>query len=59
MYFGHKHVETGANRSHELVTFLKYHMPLIHPAIYLVKRRKIVDAHVNLQLSVKSFSYVM
>ena len=29
MYFGHKHVETGPNCSHELATFLKYHiMPL-------------------------------
>ena len=26
MYFGHKHVETGPNCSHELATFLKYHM---------------------------------
>ena len=29
MYFGHKHVETGRNRLHELATFLKYHMPLM------------------------------
>ena len=29
MNFGHKHVETGPNCSHELDTFLKYHMPLI------------------------------
>ena len=29
MYFGHKRVETGPNCSHELATFLKYHMPLI------------------------------
>ena len=28
MYFGHKHVETGPNYSHELSTFLKYHMPV-------------------------------
>ena len=28
MYFGPKHVETGSNYSHELVTFLQYHMPL-------------------------------
>ena len=28
MYFGHKHVEIGPNCSHELATFLKYHMPL-------------------------------
>ena len=28
MYFGHKLVETGPNCSHELATFLKYHMPL-------------------------------
>ena len=28
MYFRHKHVETGPNRSYELATFLKYHMPL-------------------------------
>ena len=28
MYFGHKHVETEPNFSHELSTFLKYHMPL-------------------------------
>ena len=28
MYFGHKHVETGPNCSHELATFFKYHMPL-------------------------------
>ena len=28
MYFGHKHVETGSNCSHENATFLKYHMPL-------------------------------
>ena len=28
MYFGHKHVETGPNCFQELVTFLKYHMPL-------------------------------
>ena len=26
-YFGHKHVETGPNCSHELATFLKYHVP--------------------------------
>ena len=31
MYFGHKYVETGLNCSHELATFLKYHMPLILP----------------------------
>ena len=30
IYFGHKHFETGANCLHELATFLKYHMPLIH-----------------------------
>ena len=30
MYFGHRHVETGPNCSHELATFPKYHMPLIH-----------------------------
>ena len=29
MYFGHKHVETGPNRPHELTTVLNYHMPLI------------------------------
>ena len=29
MYFGYKHVETGPNCSHELATFLKYHIPLI------------------------------
>ena len=28
MYFGHKYVETGPNCSHELATFLKYHMSL-------------------------------
>ena len=28
MYFGHKHIETGQDCSHELATFLKYHMPL-------------------------------
>ena len=28
IYFGHKHVETGPNSSHELATFLKHHMPL-------------------------------
>ena len=28
MYVGHKHAETGPNYSHELATFLKYHMPL-------------------------------
>ena len=28
MYFGHKHAETGLNCSHQLATFLKYHMPL-------------------------------
>ena len=28
MYFSHKRVETGPNCSHELATFLKYHMPL-------------------------------
>ena len=28
MYSGHKHVETGPNCSHELATFLKYHMTL-------------------------------
>ena len=27
-YFGHKHVETGLNCSHELSIFLKYLMPL-------------------------------
>ena len=27
-YFGHNHVETGLNCSHELSIFLKYHMPL-------------------------------
>ena len=27
-YSGHKHVETGPNYSHQLVTFLKYHTPL-------------------------------
>ena len=32
MYFGHKHVETGLNCSHELATFLKYHMPLRGPS---------------------------
>ena len=31
MYFGQKHVETGPNCSDELVTFLKYHMPLSTP----------------------------
>ena len=29
MYFGHDRVKTGPNFSHELPTFLKYHMPLI------------------------------
>ena len=29
MYFGHKHVETELNCSHELATFLKYHIPSI------------------------------
>ena len=29
IYFGHKHVETGANYSYELATFLKYYMPLM------------------------------
>ena len=28
MYFGHKHVETGPNCSHDLATFPKNHMPL-------------------------------
>ena len=28
MFFGYKYVETGPNCSHELSTFLKYHMPL-------------------------------
>ena len=28
MYFEYKHVETKPNCSHELATFLKYHMPL-------------------------------
>ena len=28
MHFGHQHVETGPNCSHELASFLKYHMPL-------------------------------
>ena len=28
MYFGHKHVKTGLKYSYELVTSLKYHMPL-------------------------------
>ena len=27
MYFGYKHVENGPNCSHELTTFLKYHIP--------------------------------
>ena len=29
MFFGYKYVETGPNCSHELATFLKYHMSLI------------------------------
>ena len=28
MFYGHKHLETGPNCSHELATFLKYHMSL-------------------------------
>ena len=28
MYFGHKHVEFRPSCSHELTTFLKYHIPL-------------------------------
>ena len=28
LYFGHKYVKTGPNCSHEIDTFLKYHMPL-------------------------------
>ena len=28
MYFEHKYAESGLNCSHELATFLKYHMPL-------------------------------
>ena len=28
MYFGCKYVETEPIRSHELTTFLKYHIPL-------------------------------
>ena len=28
MYLGHKHVKTRPSCSHELATFLKYHMPL-------------------------------
>ena len=28
MYFRHKNVEIGPNCSHEIATFLKYHMPL-------------------------------
>ena len=40
MYFGHKHAETGASCSHELVTFPKYNMPLsngfVHSAIFSV-----------------------
>ena len=39
MYFDHKHVETGPNCSHELSTFLKYHMPLRGHS--LVRDRKI------------------
>ena len=35
MYFGHKYVETGPNSSHELATFLKYHIPLIKFFIHL------------------------
>ena len=27
IYFGQKHVETGSNCSHELATFINYHMP--------------------------------
>ena len=32
MYFEYKHVETGPNCSHELATFLKYHM-LVRPCM--------------------------
>ena len=31
--FGHKHVETGLNCSHELSIFLKYHMPLRYTSV--------------------------
>ena len=29
IYCGHKHVETALSCSHEIATFVKYHMPLI------------------------------
>ena len=39
MYFGHKHVETVPNCSHELATFLKYHMSLM--AFFLILTKNI------------------
>ena len=41
VYFGHKHVETGPNCSHELDTFLEYHMPL--SCVKLVFERGLVS----------------
>ena len=43
MNFGRKHVETGRNCSHELATFLKYHMPLIE----LIKCLKVVTPQIK------------
>ena len=37
MYFGHQHVETGPNCSHELATFPKYHIPLKSTAYFLLR----------------------
>ena len=41
MYFGHKHVETGSNCSHELATFFKYHMPLNSDNLQIKKIRTV------------------
>ena len=51
MYFGHKHVETGPNCSHELVTLLKYHI-LLH--ILLIHGLDNELAHRILMLDLKT-----
>ena len=49
IYFGHKHVETGPSFSHELATFLKYHMQVYKLGISELKK----CVHMELKLKKK------
>ena len=52
MYFRCKHVETGRSCSHELATFLKYHIPL--KDVNLKKLKYALKSDTNINKALKS-----